>query len=205
MTPLSSTLPSEKSVSDNPGDITNLLRRWHEGDQNASEELFRLLMADLKKIAARCLAKENHKRNRKHTFQRTDLVDEGFIRLAQANRGVEWRDQGHFFAICTVKMSYILIEYARKRPKAEFLSLDDLPEGIMAGRTRIDVWLAIQQLLEELEKESPMKCAVVVAKCFIGYEMRDIAKNFQLSERTAERHWHDGRKWLFERLKRKQD
>jgi RNA polymerase sigma factor (TIGR02999 family) len=192
-------------VSESPGDITILLRRWHAGDQDASEELFRILMPDLKKIAGRCLARENLKRSHKHTFQRTDLVDEGFIRLAQANRVVEWRDRGHFFAICTVKMSYILIEYARIKPKAEFLSLDDLPEGIMAGRTRMEVWLTVHQLLEEMEKEWPIRCAVVVAKCFIGYEMKDIVKNFQMPLRTVEHNLHDGRKWLFERLMRKQD
>lgn len=188
-------------MSDNADDITQWLRRWHAGDPDAAQELFRRLMPDLKRIAARCLARENRNRNRKHTFQRTDLVNEGFIRLAQANRVVEWRDRGHFFAICTVKMGYILFEHARKKPKAEFLSLEDLPEGIMAGRTRMEVRQAVQQLLEQLEQESHMTCAVVTAKCVVGYEMEEIAANFRISLRTAERHWHHGRKWLFSRLK----
>jgi RNA polymerase sigma factor (TIGR02999 family) len=198
-------LQSEQSVSDNPGDITILLRRWHAGDQIASEELFKLLMPELRKIAGRCLARENRNRNRKHTYQRTELVDEGFIRLAQANNVVEWRDRGHFRAISTIKMSQILIDYARLRPKAEFLSLDDLPEGIMAGRTRKEVWLDVQRFLEEMEKKWPMTCAVVVARCVIGYEMNEIAKNLGLSLRTAERRWRNGRRWLFEKLKRKTD
>src|SRR5215469_2094547 len=110
MTPPKFNTIEHTGLSDNSDDVSYWLHRWHEGDPEAADKLFRLVLPQLKKIAARCLARENH--NRKHTFQRTELVDEGFIRLAQANRVVEWRDQGHFFAICTVKMSYILIEYA---------------------------------------------------------------------------------------------
>jgi RNA polymerase sigma-70 factor, ECF subfamily len=186
-------------VADDSDDITILLRRWHAGDSDAGEELFRRLQPDLKRIAARCLRRER----RNHSLQRTELVNEGFLKLAEANRVVDWRDRAHFFAISTMKLGYVLIDYARKRPKVDILSIEDLPEGIMAGRNRLEVRLAVHELLEELEKESPMACAIFVASSDFGYEVKEIAERFGLPLRTVERHLHNARRWLFERLRKK--
>ena len=184
-----------ETVSDDH-DITVLLRQWHAGDPAAGEEIFRLLMPDLKRIAQRCLRRERPG----HTLQSTELLNEGYMKLAEANPAIDWRDRGHFFAICTIKLRRFLIDYARRKPKWDFLSIEDLPEGIMAGRNRMEVRLAVDRLLDELEKEAPMACAVLVAKIYIGYDVKEIAKTFDLSLRSTERHLHDGRKWLFARL-----
>lgn len=183
-------------MSDDPSDITTLLRQWHAGDETAGEEIFRLLMPDLKRIAARCLRREPPH----HTLQRTELVNEGFLKLAQANRVIDWRDRGHFFAISTIKLRHFLIDYARKKPKAEILSIEDLPESIMSGRTKLEVRLTVDRVLNELEKDSPTTCAILVASTYLGYEVKEIAENFAMPIRTVERHLHNGRKWLFQRL-----
>jgi RNA polymerase sigma factor (TIGR02999 family) len=185
-------------VSDNPPDITLLLRQWHAGDQSARDTLFVLLEPKLKEIAASRLRREG----RIHTLQRTELVDEAFMKLARANNVIDWRDRNHFFAICTVMMRRFLIDHARKRPTDELLSIEDLPEGIMAGRNRLEVILAVDQVLDELEKESPQIFRVLVARMLVGYEIKEIAEKYGLSMRTVERHLHDGRKWLFQRLKK---
>lgn len=187
-------------MPDNAGDITILLRKWHAGDQDAGEEIFRLLEKDLKKIASRCLARENLNRKRKHTLQRTDLFIEAYIKLAEANKVIDWRDRGHFFAISTIKLRRYLIDYARKRPKVDFFSLEDLPEGVMAGRSHMEVRLAVDRLMDDLEKEEPMISAVLVARSYMGYDVKEIAEILRMSHRTVERHLHNGRKWLFERL-----
>lgn len=184
-------------MSDNPQEITILLRRWHAGDQAAGQELFALLEPDLKKIADRCLRRER----RNYSLQRTELFDEGFIELAKIRSVIDWRDRGHLFAIYTIKLRRHLIERARSKPKAELLSIEDLPEGIMAGRNRLEVRLAVDGLLDALEKESPTTCGILVAKIYFGYEVSEIMEHYHLPQRTVERHLHNGRKWLFERLK----
>jgi RNA polymerase sigma factor (TIGR02999 family) len=184
-------------VSDNPQDITVLLRRWHAGDQAAAEELFVLLQPELKKIAARCLRRERSN----YSLQRTELFDEGFMKLAEANRVIDWRDRGHLFAIYTIKLRRFLIDRARRKPTPEILSLEDLPEGIMAGRSRLEVRLAVDRLLDALEEDSPTTCGILVAKIYFGYEVKEIMEHYRLPQRTVERHLHYGRKWLFERLK----
>ena len=185
-------------MSDNPLDITLLLRQWHAGDESARDKLFVLLEPKLKEIAASRLRREG----RIHTLQRTELVDEAFMKLARANNVIDWRDRNHFFAICTVMMRRFLIDHARKRPTDELLRIEDLPEGIMAGRNRLEVILAVDEVLDELEKESPQIFNVLVARMLVGYEVKEIAEKYGLSMRTVERHLHDGRKWLFQRLKK---
>jgi RNA polymerase sigma factor (TIGR02999 family) len=183
-------------VPDNPQDITVLLQRWHEGDQAAGDELFRLLLPELKKIAARFRRLERPN----YSLQRTELVNELYSKLLDANRAIDWRNRGHFFAIYTIKLRRFLIDRARRKPTLELLSIEDLPEGIMAGRNRLEVRLAVDQLLDDLEKESPTTCGILVARIYFGFEVKEIMQNFNLPQRTVERHLHDGRKWLFERL-----
>lgn len=183
-------------MTDNPQEITVLLRRWHAGDQTAGDEVFNRLMPDLRRIAARLRSREG----RNYSLQRTELVNELYSRLLNANKVIDWRDRGHFFAIYTIKLRRFLIDRARRKPTAELLSIEDLPEGIMAGRTRLDVRLAVDGLLDELEKESPATCSVLTAKLYFGYEVKEIAENLGMAQRTVERQLHNGRKWLFERL-----
>jgi DNA-directed RNA polymerase specialized sigma24 family protein len=128
------------------------------------------------------------------------LVNELYSKLLDANRAIDWRNRGHFFAIYTIKLRRFLIDRARRKPTLELLSIEDLPEGIMAGRNRLEVRLAVDQLLDDLEKESPTTCGILVARIYFGFEVKEIMQNFNLPQRTVERHLHDGRKWLFERL-----
>lgn len=187
-------------MPDDSHDITILLRQWHAGDEAAAEEIFKRLEPELKKIARRLAARERSK----FSLAPSDLFVEGFMKVAEANHVIEWRDRGHFFAIYTVKLRRFLIDRARK-PTAEMLSLEDLPEGIMAGSSRLEVRLAVDRLLDELEKEDTETCAIVVAKIYFGYEVMEIATQMGLPVRTVERRLHQGRVWLFERLKRERN
>ena len=101
-------------------------------------------------------------------MQKSDLVNECFIRLLNAKK-IDWRDRGHFFAIVTVKMRRFLIDYARKK-KIKPLPLDGLPEGLLAGRNWLEKAVAIDELLDELEKEFPIRCSVVVFRSYLGLE-----------------------------------
>src|SRR5882724_3875712 len=97
-------------------------------------------------------------------------------------------------------MRVYLINYPRRKPKAKLLSLDGLPEGLIAGRTRLELAVAVDEQLDELEKEFPRRCTVVVLMSYLGLTAQEAAEKLELPLRTVEREWHDGRKWLHERL-----
>ena len=181
-----------------PEDITLLLHQWRDGDRDAESKLFGALMPELRKIADRCLRRER----RGHTLQRTELVNEIFLKLDKA-KTIDWQDRGHFLAIVTRMMRRYLIDYARSRPKGELLSMEGLPEGVMAGRTRLELAVAVDEQLDEMEKEFPRRCSVIVLMSYLGLTPQEAAEKLGLSQRTVEREWHEGKKWLFERLSKK--
>jgi len=182
-------------VSTSPKDVTVLLRKWGDGDQDAGEQLFNDLMPDLRKLAARCLRRERPN----HSLQRTDLVNECFIKLLAAKK-IDWRDRGHFFAIVTVKMRRFLIDYARKRGDYKPVQLEGLPEGLLAGRNWLEKVVTIDKLLDELEQQSPTKCSVVVFRSYLGLSTKETAEKLDLTEASVEHEWHRARRWLYQRL-----
>ena len=48
----------------------------------------------------------------------------------------------------------------------------------MAGRNRLEVALVVNRMLDELEKESPLTCGILVARMYLGYEVKEIAERF---------------------------
>jgi RNA polymerase sigma factor (TIGR02999 family) len=177
-----------------PQDITLLLRKWGGGDHEAGEQLFKLLMPDLRKLAARCLRRERPN----HSVQRSELINECFLRLLSAKH-IDWRDRGHFFAIVTIKMRRFLIDYARGK-KIKPLPLDGLPEGLLAKRNWLEIAVTVDSLLNELEKESPTKCSVVTCRSYLGLSTKETAETLGLTEASVEHEWHRARRWLYQKL-----
>ncbi len=178
----------------NPEEITLLLQQWRGGDRDAESRIYEVLMPELRAIAGRSLRRER----RNHTLQRTELVNEIFLKLY--NSKIEWQNRGHFLAIVTRMMRRFLIDYARKRFKPVLLSMEGLPEGLFAGRTPLDIVLAIDALMDELESQKPQAAQVIVLRWYLGLTTEETAEKLGLSVRKVERNYHDARKWLFERL-----
>lgn len=177
------------------GDITRLLQQWRSRDPHAENRLFQRLMPDLRRIAARCFRGESPA----HTLQPTALVNEAFVRLAQA-KNIDWRDRGHFLALAGRIMRHHLIDYARARPNVRITTLEALPESIRAGHTQLELAVAIDRLLEQLERESPQQRRVVELKFFLGLTDAEVAEALNIPVRSLQREWHRARRWLYEHL-----
>ncbi|HEY3767380.1 MAG TPA: ECF-type sigma factor [Candidatus Angelobacter sp.] len=182
-------------MTSEPQDVTLLLRQWSEGNEQAGDQLFTLLMPDLRRLATRCLNRERSG----HTIQRSDLINECFIKLLNT-RKVDWRNRGHFFALVSRKMRHILIDYARKRGKHQRVPLDGLPEGVLAKKNWIEISVMIDKLLDELEENDPTKCSVLVFRAYLGLSIKETAEKLGLTEAVVEHEYHRARRWLFERL-----
>lgn len=182
-------------MASEPGEITQLLEQWRTGDRTAEDRLFELLMPDLRKIARNCFRGERPG----HTLQPTALVNEAFFRLAKT-KNIEWQDRGHFLAISARVMRRYLIDHARGRPSINFLPMEGLPERVLGRHTPLELAIAIDRLLDELEVESHQRRAVVELKFFLGLTDPEAAEALNLSLHTLQREWYRARRWLFERL-----
>src|SRR6188474_3132062 len=92
-----------------PGQLTDLLRAWSDGDQRALEQVVPLVYDELHRMALRSLAGE-----RAASLQATALVNEVCLRLLGWDQ-VRWQNRGHFFGVSAQMMRRVLVDIARHR------------------------------------------------------------------------------------------
>jgi RNA polymerase sigma factor (TIGR02999 family) len=181
-----------------PADITLLLKRMRDGDDEAREKLLALVYPRLKAMAVQRMKGER----RDHTLQPTALVHEVFVRLGgEAER--EWHDRVHFFAFAAELMRHILVDAARRRRtlkrggEVAIVGLDDEFIGI-GGHP--DVILEIDRLLTRLQTLDARQAKIVEMRYFVGLTEKEIAEALGVSERTVKRDWQMARAWMQKEL-----
>ena len=175
------------------GDITQLLTKWREGSVEAENELFALVFPRLRRLAHYLMKGER----KGHSLHATELVDQVYFRLVAA-KDRDWRNRGHFFAIAGRAMRRHLIDHARGRPDAEFVSLEGIQDLVPAESAKLDLAITVDRLLEQLAATKPEWCTVVEMKYFLGLTDEEAAAALGIKLRTMQRMWLDARKWLFE-------
>lgn len=183
------------------GDITLLLERAAEGDEQAHEALVRRVYGDLEKVAARRLYQRFGSDAQALTIEPAALVNETFLKLLR--RPKKYENRRHFFSYATRVMLRTLADYQRARSAAKRggdLVRVTLANAGVAGTPLEPEIEAIGACLEELEELDPRKAEVVVLKVFWGMEVAEIAEALSVSERTVAREWRFSRNWLRTRL-----
>src|SRR5262245_4097545 len=106
-------------------EVTRILSAIEQGDPQAAGQLLPLVYDELRKLAARRLARENPGQ----TLQATALVHEAYLRLVDSQGASAWNSRGHFFAAAAEAMRRILVNRARDKRR--------LKRG--GGRARVDL------------------------------------------------------------------
>ena len=180
---------------ENQRDITGLLHRWREGSTEAENELFALVMPELRRLAHYLMKGER----KGHTLQATELVNQIYLRLVHA-KDRDWRSRQHFFAIAGRAMRRYLIDYARGRRNADLVALDGVENLLPADSTRLDLAVTVDRLLGELASINPDWCTLVEVKFFLGLTDDEAAEALGMKLRTMQRMWLEARKWLFSQI-----
>jgi len=165
------------------GDVTELLLKWRAGDRAAENQLFELVMPDLKQLARYFMKRERPG----HLLQPTALVDTIYFRLVAA-KDRDWRNRAHFFAIAARAMRRHLIDIARGHPDVQFVPISGMEDVLHAGSAKLDLAITIDQLLDELVAVQPDWCLVAEMKCFLGLSDEEAAEALGMpSLRTTQR------------------
>lgn len=181
-------------MAEKPGEITQVLHRWSQGDQMAGDELMKQVYAQLRRIAQARLSNERPN----HTLQPTALVHEAYLKIVQGET-VSWNDRVHFIAVAARAMRQIIIDSGRRRRAAKRQMPDPPTVHLQASgddHQTVDL-LALDQALERLESLDPGQAQIVELKYFGGLTIEEIAGVMQLSEATINRNWRAARSWLF--------
>src|SRR5437588_6749303 len=148
-------------------EVIRILSALDQGDPHAADQLLLLGYEELRLLAAQRLAQEKPGQ----TLQATALVHEAYLRLVDAQKGQHWNSRGHFFAAAVEAMRRILIEQARRKASAKAggkLRRIDLSEIEPAFEgPHVDL-LALNEVLEALEKADPRAAVVVKLRFFAG-------------------------------------
>lgn len=162
----------------------------------ALNQFYELVYAELRAIAIRKMASERPD----HTLQPTALVNEAYLRLGGPT-GCKFENRAHFFAAAAEAMRRILVDSARRKRQ---LKRGGNQEQVEFCETRIaapdedDKLLLVNEALDILAREDPMKAQVAKLRYFVGLKHQEIADALGVSEPTIRRHWAVAKIRLFE-------
>ena len=159
------------------------------------QEVFEELYRELKIIARSRMAGEKPNQ----TLCATILVHEAWLRLDNGAGG-PWQNRAHFFGAASEAMRRILVEAARRRHAVkrgsgqQAVPMDgiDLPD-----ETDHQQILEVNDVLDKLEAEDPIKAQIVKMRFFCGMENEEIAAILDVNEKTVRRHWQLAKVILF--------
>jgi RNA polymerase sigma factor (TIGR02999 family) len=181
-------------------DLTQMLRAVQEGDAKASEESFRLVYQELRKLAAQKMAREAPG----HTLQATALVHEAWLRIAGSDARV-WENRRYFFAAAAEAMRRILVEAARRkkcRRHGGGLERMEVEAVDLPAPMPDDELLALDEALTRLAEINAEAAELVKLCFFVGLTQEQAAQEMGVSVSTAERLWAYARAWLFRALRK---
>jgi RNA polymerase sigma factor (TIGR02999 family) len=177
-------------------EVTRILSTIEQGDPHTPAELLPLVYDELRKLAAKKLAREAPGQ----TLQATALVHEAYLRLVDVNQIQSWDSRGHFFAAAAEAMRRILIENARRKRTEKHggkLSPTELGDVEFETEALNEDILDLDAALTKLAEEDPIKARLVNLRYFAGLTMDDAAQALGISRATANRHWHYAKVWLY--------
>jgi RNA polymerase sigma factor (TIGR02999 family) len=179
-------------------DVTRLLINWTNGDKTALEALMPMVYGELHRLAKRYLRRERSD----HTLQSTALVHEAYLRLVD-QKGVQWQNRAHFFAVAAQMIRRILVDHARTHNAEKRgggackLALD---EAIAVPQRRDLNLVALDEAIDGLAAIDPQQGRIVELRFFGGLSIEETSEVLNISPATVKRDWAVAKAWLYRDL-----
>lgn len=181
-----------------PGDVTEVLSRWSDGEAEAAQSLMPLVYDELRRLARGQMRRERPG----HTLQPTALVHEAYVRLA-GQMPAAWKDRGHFYAIVSRIMRQVLVDNARRHgagKRGGDVFRVSIAEGEKVADPKAADLLLLDGALESLEELDPRKARIVELRFFGGLTIDECAGYLGLSAPTIVNETRIARAWLHKEI-----
>jgi RNA polymerase sigma factor (TIGR02999 family) len=179
-------------------EVTQLLRAWSAGDQDALDKLTPLVYRELHRAAKRYMARQQSD----HTLQTTALVNEVYLRLV-AFKEVSWADRAHFFAVCAQLMRRILTDWARSQQyqkRGKGVRHVAFGEALVLSPERSRDLVALDDSLRALAESDLRRSQVVELRFYGGLSVEETASVLKVSPETVMRDWKLAKLWLLREM-----
>jgi RNA polymerase sigma factor (TIGR02999 family) len=185
-------IPMEDS-SEPRSEVTRALAAMSQGVPRADTQLFELVYAELKRIAASKMAGQTPG----HTLQPTALVNEAYLRLlGRAADPPAFTGSAHFFTAAAAAMRSILVDHARRQRALKRGSPETritLHEDLVGAVDPLGRILEVHEVLERFSADHPRASRVVELLFFAGLSVEEAAAVLGVSDRTVKRDWRFAR------------
>lgn len=154
--------------------------------------LFEQLYERLKELASRQLA-----RGARATLDTTALVHELYLRV-QHRRDLAFEQPAQFFAYAARAIRHLLADRARDRLRLKAggawarVTLTG-ESGLLAAIESAEQAVALEEALQQLERDDPRAARVVELRWFAGLDAEETAALLGLTRRTVDRDWRYAR------------
>jgi RNA polymerase sigma factor (TIGR02999 family) len=177
-------------------DVTRILQAMAGGDRAAGAQLLPLVYDELRKLAARNMAREQPGQ----TLDATALVHEAYLRLVGSGETDEqkWDGRGHFFAAAAEAMRRILVENARRKSRVKHGG--QMQRVAMSSEPALpphsEEVLALDEALTRFAADEPEAARIIELRYFAGFSIEETAEIMGVSRATTYRHWAYAKAWL---------
>lgn len=178
-------------------DITQALLDVGTGDAAALSRLFPLVYDGLRGLARSRLLSEGPDR----APVATPLVHEAYLALVDQTR-VQRRNRSHFFAMASLAMRKLLVDYARERTDSgngPGVLREDDPD-VFITESEAQRVLMLDSALDRLRSFNPRGADIVVCRFFAGLDLHDTAEALGVTPDTVRRDWNSAQAWLLREL-----
>ena len=182
-----------------PGDVTELLGRIQNGDQNAVHNLMDAVYARIRRIVEQIT-----RSSAPITLTATDVLHESYLKLVAAHGFKGLKNRQHLYSTFAKITKDVLIDYARQK--------NTLKRGGSFQRADLDIvlnyfeeqhgctLLELVEAIKELSSSSQRAAQVVELRFFGGLTIEQTAEALEISIATANSDWRYARAYLLSLL-----
>jgi RNA polymerase sigma factor (TIGR02999 family) len=180
-------------AADPPEQVTERLRAWGDGDEEAFQQLVPVVYGELRRRAQRYMARERGN----PPLDTGALVNEAYLKLVDQRR-TRWQNRMQFFGIAAQLMRRILVDHARSRQQQKRgggdvpLSIDEVA---ILSPERGDAVIALDEALDRFAAIEPRKARIIELHYFAGLRAEDTAQLLGISAVTVMRDWRFAPAW----------
>ncbi len=179
--------------------ITQLLKKWRAGDDQALARLTPAVYDELKHLAMGFMRRERPG----HTLGTGDLVHEAFLRMV-GERERNFENRLHFFALASKIMKDFLVQYARahnaEKRGGDYLLVTLGPEEQLPEAQALERIEFLAEAIEIITRLNERTGRIMEMFYYVGLGVDEIARILEISSATVKRNLRFARAWLKKRF-----